>query len=159
MPTVAEVDAARKLLEEERLAREWAAIDAESQAVRNDRIALEQTIINNQRMVDPFDWLPVEYGFRGGGSPAGMAPYVSTLSDTQDGRYVPFILTEQDVSNARALARWVTTLNCPGIGIVENLFGFYVSTSFKSVVPFAAILLMLAIKPSGLLARHYVKKV
>ncbi|HNQ58287.1 MAG: branched-chain amino acid ABC transporter permease [Burkholderiales bacterium] len=45
------------------------------------------------------------------------------------------------------------------IGIVENLFGFYVSTAFKSVVPFAVILLMLAIKPSGLLARHYVKKV
>jgi len=45
------------------------------------------------------------------------------------------------------------------IGIVENLFGFYVSTAFKSVVPFAAILLMLAVKPSGLLARHYVKKV
>jgi len=45
------------------------------------------------------------------------------------------------------------------IGIFENLFGFYVSTAFKSVVPFAAILLMLAIKPSGLLARHYVKKV
>ncbi|MCC7151873.1 MAG: branched-chain amino acid ABC transporter permease [Rubrivivax sp.] len=45
------------------------------------------------------------------------------------------------------------------IGIVENLFGYYVSTAFKSVVPFAAILLMLAIKPSGLLARHYVKKV
>lgn len=45
------------------------------------------------------------------------------------------------------------------IGIVENLFGFYVSTAFKSVVPFAAILIMLTIKPSGLLARHYVKKV
>ncbi len=45
------------------------------------------------------------------------------------------------------------------IGIVENVFGYYVSTAFKSVVPFAAILLMLAIKPSGLLARHYVKKV
>ncbi|HNT37892.1 MAG TPA: branched-chain amino acid ABC transporter permease [Rubrivivax sp.] len=45
------------------------------------------------------------------------------------------------------------------IGIVENLFGYYVSTSFKSIVPFAVILLMLAIKPSGLLARHYVKKV
>ena len=45
------------------------------------------------------------------------------------------------------------------IGIVENLFGFYISTSFKSVVPFAAILIMLAVKPSGLLARHYVKKV
>lgn len=45
------------------------------------------------------------------------------------------------------------------MGIAENLFGFYVSTDFKSVVPFAIILLVLAVKPSGLLARHYVKKV
>ncbi|MBM3565449.1 MAG: branched-chain amino acid ABC transporter permease [Alphaproteobacteria bacterium] len=45
------------------------------------------------------------------------------------------------------------------MGLVENLFGFYVSTKFKSVVPFVVILLMLAFKPSGLLARHYVKKV
>ncbi len=45
------------------------------------------------------------------------------------------------------------------MGVAENLFGFYVSTDFKSVVPFAVILLVLAAKPSGLLARHYVKKV
>lgn len=45
------------------------------------------------------------------------------------------------------------------VGIAENLFGFYVSTDFKSVVPFAIILIVLAVKPSGLLAKHYVKKV
>lgn len=45
------------------------------------------------------------------------------------------------------------------VGIAENLFGYYISTDFKSLVPFAIILLVLAIKPSGLLARHYVKKV
>jgi branched-chain amino acid transport system permease protein len=45
------------------------------------------------------------------------------------------------------------------LGIIENLFGGYVSLSFKSVVAFAIIVLMLCIKPSGLLARHYVKKV
>jgi len=45
------------------------------------------------------------------------------------------------------------------MGVVENLFGFYVSTEFKSVVPFAIILIVLILKPSGLLARHYVKKV
>jgi branched-chain amino acid transport system permease protein len=45
------------------------------------------------------------------------------------------------------------------LGIIENLFGGYVSLSFKSVVAFAIIVLMLCIRPSGLLAKHYVKKV
>ncbi len=45
------------------------------------------------------------------------------------------------------------------LGIVENLFGAYVSIEFKSVVAFAVIVLVLCIKPSGLFARHYVKKV
>jgi len=45
------------------------------------------------------------------------------------------------------------------IGIIENLFGGYVSIEFKSVVAFAVIVFVLCIKPSGLFARHYVKKV
>ncbi|MEN8244118.1 MAG: branched-chain amino acid ABC transporter permease [Thermodesulfobacteriota bacterium] len=45
------------------------------------------------------------------------------------------------------------------VGIVEHLFGGYVSLEFKSVVAFAIIVLVLCIKPSGLFARHYVKKV
>jgi branched-chain amino acid transport system permease protein len=45
------------------------------------------------------------------------------------------------------------------IGIVENLFGGYVSIEFKSAVAFFIIVLILCIKPSGLFARHYVKKV
>ena len=45
------------------------------------------------------------------------------------------------------------------IGIVEHLFGGYVSIEFKSVVAFAIIVLVLCIKPSGLFAKHYVKKV
>jgi branched-chain amino acid transport system permease protein len=45
------------------------------------------------------------------------------------------------------------------IGIIENLFGGYVSIEFKSVVAFFIIVLVLCIKPSGLFARHYVKKV
>ena len=45
------------------------------------------------------------------------------------------------------------------IGIVEHLFGGYVSIEFNSVVAFAIIVLVLCIKPSGLFARHYVKKV
>ncbi|MBW2000547.1 MAG: branched-chain amino acid ABC transporter permease [Deltaproteobacteria bacterium] len=45
------------------------------------------------------------------------------------------------------------------IGIVENLFGGYVSIEFKSVVAFVIIVLVLCLRPSGLFARHYVKKV
>ena len=60
----------------------------------------------------------------------------------------------------RTLARRKAKANVVGIvGIVENLFGTYVSIEFKSVVAFALIVIILCIKPSGLLARHYVKKV
>ena len=45
------------------------------------------------------------------------------------------------------------------IGIIEHLFGGYVSIEFKSVVAFAIIVLVLCFKPSGLFARHYTKKV
>lgn len=45
------------------------------------------------------------------------------------------------------------------VGVIENIFGGYVSLEFKSVVAFAIIVLVLCVRPSGLLARHYVKKV
>lgn len=45
------------------------------------------------------------------------------------------------------------------LGIIENLFGGYISIEFKAVVAFAIIVLVLCFKPSGLFARHYVKKV
>jgi branched-chain amino acid transport system permease protein len=45
------------------------------------------------------------------------------------------------------------------LGIIENLFGGYVSLEFKSVVAFMVIVLILCFKPSGLFAKHYVKKV
>jgi len=45
------------------------------------------------------------------------------------------------------------------LGVIENLFGGYVSIEFKTVVAFVIIVLVLCIKPSGLFARYYVKKV
>ncbi|MCF8142506.1 MAG: branched-chain amino acid ABC transporter permease [Deltaproteobacteria bacterium] len=45
------------------------------------------------------------------------------------------------------------------LGVLENLFGGYVSLEFKSVVAFLVIVLVLCFKPSGLFARHYVRKV
>jgi len=45
------------------------------------------------------------------------------------------------------------------LGIIENLFGAYVSLEFKSVVAFLLIIVVLWFRPSGLFARHYVRKV
>lgn len=45
------------------------------------------------------------------------------------------------------------------LGIIENLFGGYISIEFKAVVAFVIIVLVLCVKPSGLFARHYIKKV
>jgi branched-chain amino acid transport system permease protein len=45
------------------------------------------------------------------------------------------------------------------LGVLENLVGGYVSTAFKSVVAFLVIVLVLCIRPSGLFARHYERKV
>jgi len=45
------------------------------------------------------------------------------------------------------------------LGIIENLFGGYVSIEFKSVVAFVIIVFVLCVRPSGLFARHHVKKV
>jgi branched-chain amino acid transport system permease protein len=45
------------------------------------------------------------------------------------------------------------------LGIIENLFGFYISTEFKSVVAFLVIVLVLYFRPSGLFGRHYIRKV
>ncbi|OGQ93078.1 MAG: ABC transporter permease, partial [Deltaproteobacteria bacterium RIFOXYC2_FULL_48_10] len=45
------------------------------------------------------------------------------------------------------------------LGIIENLFGGYISIEFKSVVAFVIIVMILCFKPSGLFSKHYVKKV
>ena len=45
------------------------------------------------------------------------------------------------------------------LGIIENLFGFYISTEFKSVVAFLIIVIVLYFKPSGMFGKHYTRKV
>lgn len=45
------------------------------------------------------------------------------------------------------------------LGIIENLFGAYVSLEFKSVVAFLVIVIVLWFRPSGLFGRHYERKV
>ncbi|MFH0823138.1 MAG: branched-chain amino acid ABC transporter permease [Pseudomonadota bacterium] len=45
------------------------------------------------------------------------------------------------------------------LGIIENLFGGYISLEFKSVVAFAVIVLILCVRPSGLFVKHFHRKV
>jgi len=45
------------------------------------------------------------------------------------------------------------------LGIIETLFGGYVSLQFKSIIAFLIIVLVLCFKPSGLFAKHYIRKV
>ena len=45
------------------------------------------------------------------------------------------------------------------LGIIENLFGAYVSVEFKSVVAFLIIVVVLWFRPSGLFGRHHERKV
>jgi branched-chain amino acid transport system permease protein len=45
------------------------------------------------------------------------------------------------------------------LGVIENLFGAYVSVEFKSVVAFLIIVMVLWFRPSGLFGKHYVRKV
>jgi branched-chain amino acid transport system permease protein len=45
------------------------------------------------------------------------------------------------------------------LGIIENLFGAYVSVEFKSVVAFLIIVVVLWFRPSGLFGRHHSRKV
>lgn len=45
------------------------------------------------------------------------------------------------------------------LGIIENLFGFYISIEFKSIVAFLIIVIVLYFRPSGLFDKHYVRKV
>ncbi len=45
------------------------------------------------------------------------------------------------------------------LGVIENLFGAYVSVEFKSVVAFLVIVIVLCFRPSGLFGRHYERTV
>lgn len=92
------------------------------------------------------------------GAVAGMFTAALTVLDP------PMMMDPMMKAFAAAVLGGMTSL--PGaavggaiLGVVENLFGGYVSLAFKSVVAFAIIVLMLCIRPSGLLGKHFVKKV
>ena len=44
------------------------------------------------------------------------------------------------------------------MGLIENFFGYY-WPHWKPIIAFIVIILVLCLRPSGLFAKHYVKKV
>lgn len=50
-------------------------------------------------------------------------------------------------------------IGCLVIGVLENLFGAYVSTAFKDTFAFGIIILVLMFRPQGLFTRQIAKKV
>lgn len=50
-------------------------------------------------------------------------------------------------------------VGCLAIGVIENLFGAYVSTAFKDAFAFSVIVLVLMFRPAGLFTRTAGKKV
>ena len=45
------------------------------------------------------------------------------------------------------------------LALTENLIGVYISSAFKDVIVFVLLILVLLIRPSGLLGRQIVKRV
>ena len=90
----------------------------------------EDSFFNGQRVVNRAEWLPVGFGFN---SLLGGALSTS-LSDHDDGRNAPFVLNDNDIAEGRAMARFVTTVNCPAIGIGEILKNYVVGRGFVHAV-------------------------
>lgn len=79
--------------------------------------------VGDQTIIDRRAFTPVgDYGFGRAsmlGAPQGF--HYTTQQDRHQGRDEPWIVTAQDMAAARGMARLVTTINCPAIGIIENL--------------------------------------
>lgn len=100
---------------------------------RQHRKVAESTRVNGVELVRRLDYLPTEYGFGEFGLLPGIgypAPYPTSPNDRFQGADWPAITNQQDVDAARALARYVTAVNCPAIGIGENLKNYVIGKGF-----------------------------
>ncbi len=86
-----------------------------------------ESAVADYEFADRREYLPNGFGF----DPGFGSNFLSSLDDRRDGRNAPFIEDELDVDAVRGLARLVTTVNCPGVGIVENLKNYIVGKGFS----------------------------
>lgn len=123
---VAELDAERQLIEQERLLLEARTNERERKEVEKalikEKIAMESLSFGDAEFVFRSDY-PRGYGldYLFQTSPFGSSVTYSHATDRQQGRNWPFVLTEQDVAYARGMSRYVTTMFSPGVSIGEML--------------------------------------
>ncbi len=109
----------------------------------------ESIRLNGQELVNRMDYLPIGFGMDSYGFMPGIgdpAPYPSGPNDRHNGADWPGITSALDVDNARALARYITTVNCPALGIRENLTNYVIGKGFQ----FSAATKRTADAPEGL---------
>ena len=123
-----DLDAKRRFLEADNHARSLKILETAIQGEHAQRVH-ESMMLNGQEFVNRFDYIPVGYGFEGGASALGMSPmFRSDTHGRHEGQDWPFILTDMDISYARGMARFITTIQCPAIGIKENLLNYVIGT-------------------------------
>lgn len=124
---IRELQAQRELVEQERLLAETRIAEQAVRHVRN-AVAMESWSGGTFDVVDRRDYLPEFFG--GGYSNLTY----SHLDDRREGRNSPFMEHEHDVAMARGMARMLTSVNCPGVGIGENLKNYVIRTGYKFTV-------------------------
>lgn len=95
-----------------------AAFSLESQ------VSLSQYGINN--LVDPQVWQTDSFGNQ-------YTPY-NSWGTREDGRYRPFIETEQDLAEMRTLSRYIVETNLYAKGLLEDLTNFVIGTGLQFLV-------------------------
>lgn len=91
----------------------------------------EAFTVGGQRISTYADSIPPGWGFDY--SLTGMPQIVMTeptVTDTESGADPPKYRTEQDLARYRAMARFVTSVHCPGVGIIENLQNYIIGPGF-----------------------------
>ena len=78
--------------------------------------------------------IPWEEGLGNGyGQPlaASLSQVGGLLGDRTDGRNRPFWETESQLAIIRARSRWLATLDCTGVGILERLTNYVIGTGYQ----------------------------
>jgi hypothetical protein len=110
----------------------WAEVFPEREGT-----AAESWSINGSNVVDPRDYLPVGWGFDagiGGTLGGALIGRESTVTECLDGSFPPAYRTEQDLSHVRGLARWFSSMEATGCGVVETLTNYVVGPGYTYTV-------------------------
>ena len=132
----AELAAKTEYLKQRNIASELANVDrllkrdeAQRAFEGYDRLQ-ESYAINGQTFMNPTDFMPIGWGLDAAVGTPYLAPREANVSELEEGSFPPCYTSERDLSQYRALARFVANVDCPGAGIVENLKNYIVGKGF-----------------------------